>query len=110
MSSSEIVRQKRRGRPRSGQLPVISFRIDPTVQEEIDRFRSLEADKPPRSKAIRRLLIFGLSAANQELLPEIDRWRSSEADHPSRSSAIASLILMGLFSADREKEQGAGED
>ena len=51
MSSSEIVRQKKRGRPRIGQLPVVSFRMDPVVQEEIDQWRSLEPDKPSRSKA-----------------------------------------------------------
>ena len=76
MSSSEIVRQKKRGRPRIGQLPVVSFRMDPVVQEEIDQWRTVEPDKPSRSRAIRHLIAFGLAAAGEETLEEIDRWRS----------------------------------
>ena len=105
MSSSEIVRQKKRGRPRIGQLPVVSFRMDPVVQEEIDHWRSLEPDKPSRSRAIRRLIRFGLSAASEEVVEEIDHWRSLEPDNPSRSNAIRCLIGMGLSTAELERKQ-----
>src|SRR5436190_2204039 len=100
MSNSEIVRQKRRGRPKIGQLPVISFRMDPGVQEEIDHWRSLEPNNPSRSKAIRHLIIFGLAAAGEEVREEIDHWRSLEPDNPSRSNAIRCLLMMGLSTAE----------
>ena len=68
MSSSEIVRQKKRGRPRIGQLPVVGFRMDPVVQEEIDQWRTVEPDKPSRSRAIRHLIAFGLAGCHFVLL------------------------------------------
>ena len=105
MSSSEIVRQKKRGRPRIGQLPVVSFRMDPIVQEEIDHWRTVEPDKPSRSRAIRHLIAFGLAAAGEETLEEIDHWRSLEPDNPSRSEAIRCLIGMGLSTAELERKQ-----
>src|SRR5207244_775459 len=105
MSSSEIVRQKRRGRPRIGQLPVVSFRMDPIVQEEIDHWRTVEPDKPSRSRAIRHLIAFGLAAAGEETLEEIDHWRGLEPDNPSRSEAIRCLIGMGLSTAELERKQ-----
>src|SRR6266480_1722543 len=110
MSSSEIVRQKRRGRPPIGQLPVMSFRMDPVVQEEIDDWRTSESDKPSRSKAIRRLIRFGLAAVGEELHQDIDRWRSSEPDNPSRSYAIRCLILMGLSAADEQRKQAGDQN
>ena len=105
MSSSEIVRQKRRGRPRIGQLPVVSFRMDLVVQKEIDDWRSLEPDKPSRSRAIRRLIELGLAAANEEVKEDIDRWRSLEPDNPSRSDAIRCLLFAGLWAEEQRRKQ-----
>ena len=67
--------------------------MDPVVQEEIDEWRSLEPDKPSRSKAIRRLIRFGLSAAGEEVVEEIDRWRRYEDPKalPQASSAFRSI-------------------
>ena len=109
MSSSEIVRQKKRGRPRIGQLPVVSFRMDPAVQEEVDHWRTLEAEKPSRSRAIRHLIAFGLAAAGEETLEEIDRWRSLEPDYPSRSEAIRCLLMGALYEAQKERKRQAAK-
>jgi hypothetical protein len=104
MSTSENGGQKRRGRPRTGQFPVISLRIDPAVQEEIDCWRSGEPDKPSRSKAIRRLIVYGLSAADEEIKGDIDGWRQSDPGKPSRSNTIRCLLGIGLWT-DRESKQ-----
>jgi hypothetical protein len=66
MSNSDTVIRKRRGRPRIGQTPVVSFRLDQDWQESIDEWRSLEPEKPTRSEAIRVLIAMGLCAADAE--------------------------------------------
>jgi metal-responsive CopG/Arc/MetJ family transcriptional regulator len=104
MSTSENGGQKRRGRPRTGQFPVISLRIDPAVQEEIDCWRSGEPDKPSRSRAIRRLIVYGLSAADEEIKDDIDGWRQSDPGKPSRSEAIRCLLGIALWAAEQERK------
>jgi hypothetical protein len=54
---------KRRGRPRVGELPVLSFRYDPDWQKDIDDWRKGEPGNLFRSQAIRDLIAMGLSAA-----------------------------------------------
>jgi hypothetical protein len=66
MSNSNIVLRKKRGRPRIGQVPVVSLRLDPVWQEAIDEWRSLEPGNPSRSEAIRNLIAMGLFAADAE--------------------------------------------
>ena len=66
MSNSNIVTRKKRGRPRIGQSPVVSFRLELAWQEAIDEWRSLEPNSPSRSDAIRWLIGMGLSAADEE--------------------------------------------
>jgi Arc/MetJ-type ribon-helix-helix transcriptional regulator len=66
MSDADVVIRKKRGRPRVGQTPVVSFRLAPEWQQEIDEWRSGEPDHPSRSDAIRILLAMGLSAAYAE--------------------------------------------
>jgi hypothetical protein len=60
MSNSNVVLQKKRGRPPSGQDPVLSFRLGLGFKQAIDRWRSMERDKPSRSEAIRWLIGQGL--------------------------------------------------
>jgi hypothetical protein len=66
MSNSNIVVRKKRGRPRIGQIPVVSLRLDLVWQEAIDEWRSLEPGNPSRSEAIRYLIGMGLFAADAE--------------------------------------------
>ncbi len=63
MSDSNIAIRKKRGRPRVGQTPVVSLRLPPESQQDIDEWRS---DHLSRSDAIRTLLWMGLAAAYEE--------------------------------------------
>ena len=49
MSDSNVVIRKKRGRPRIGQIPVVSFRLEPEWRQEIDEWRSGEPGHPSRS-------------------------------------------------------------
>ena len=60
MSNSNVVLQKRRGRPTTGQDPVVTFRLGVEYKKAIDHWRSMERDKPSRSEAIRWLIGQGL--------------------------------------------------
>jgi hypothetical protein len=60
MSNSNVVLQKRRGRPATGQDPVVTFRLGVEYKKAIDHWRSMERDKPSRSAAIRWLIGQGL--------------------------------------------------
>jgi Arc/MetJ-type ribon-helix-helix transcriptional regulator len=62
MSNSNPVIRKKRGRPASGQDPILSFRLPLHFKQTIDRWRSTERDKPSRSEAIRWLIGQGLTA------------------------------------------------
>ena len=66
MSDSNVVIRKKRGRPRRGQTPVVSFRLGLECQQDIDKWRSGEPDHLSRSDAIRCLIGMGLSAAYEE--------------------------------------------
>ena len=59
--------EKKRGRPRSGQIPVFSlFRLQIEWQQSIDEWRSQEPGHPSRSEAVRMLLAIALCAADEE--------------------------------------------
>ena len=66
MSESDLVIRKKRGRPRSGQTPVFSLRLQVECQEAIDEWRSEEPGHPSRSEAVRMLLVMALCAADEE--------------------------------------------
>jgi len=66
MTDSNHVIRKKRGRPRIGQTPVVSFRLELEWQRDIDRWRSGEPGLPSRSDAVRMLIGMGLSAAYAE--------------------------------------------
>src|SRR5881275_1135137 len=68
MSDSNVVIRKKRGRPRTGQDPVLSFRWGLDFKEAIDRWRAGEPHKPSRSEAIRWLIGQGLHV---ETAPEM---------------------------------------
>jgi hypothetical protein len=48
-----------------GQDPVLTFRLGLDFKQAIDRWRSMEADKPSRSEAIRWLIGEGLMAQSK---------------------------------------------
>ncbi len=60
MTDSNHVIRKKRGRPRTGQDPVLSFRWGLDFRDAIDRWRAGEPHKPSRSEAIRWLIGQGL--------------------------------------------------
>ena len=62
MSNPNAVLRKKRGRPATGQYPLLSFRLSPEHKQAIDHWRSTEPDKPSRSEAIRWLMGKGLDA------------------------------------------------
>jgi hypothetical protein len=66
MSNSNLVTQKKRGRPAIGQDPVLTFRLGLEFKQAIDRWRSMEPDKPSRSAAIRWLIGEGLMAQSKK--------------------------------------------
>src|SRR5438034_10275877 len=81
MSDSNVVIRKKRGRPRTGQDPVLSFRWGLDFKEAIDRWRAGEPHKPSRSEAIRWLIGQGLHV---EL--KTGRQRSESRQYRSRAS------------------------
>ena len=58
---SITVLQKKRGRPATGQDPVLALRIPPALKARIDSWAKQQYDKPTRSEAIRRLIELALA-------------------------------------------------
>ncbi|WP_244434954.1 ribbon-helix-helix domain-containing protein [Methylocystis sp. SC2] len=56
MAKSIPVLQKKRGRPATGQDPLLNFRAPLEMIERIDAWAAKQKDAPSRSEAIRRLL------------------------------------------------------
>jgi hypothetical protein len=54
------------GRPATGQDPVTAIRLSEELKALIDKWRSTQPDKPPRSEAIRRLVYLGLAAPKKQ--------------------------------------------
>jgi hypothetical protein len=57
-----LSRSKKMGRPATGHDPVTAIRLSGELKALIDRWRTTQPDKPPRSEAIRRLILTGLAA------------------------------------------------
>jgi hypothetical protein len=54
--------QKKRGRPATGQDPILALRLPPALRSAIESWAKQQKDKPSRSEAIRRLIAFALTA------------------------------------------------
>jgi len=54
--------RKKRGRPPTGQDPVLALRLPPALRSDIESWAKRQKDKPSRSEAIRRLIEFALTA------------------------------------------------
>jgi hypothetical protein len=61
MRKSIPVLQKKRGRPRTGESPVLALRIPPALRADIESWAKQQNDKPSRSEAIRRLIELALA-------------------------------------------------
>jgi hypothetical protein len=58
---SITVTPKKRGRPATGQDPVLTVRLPPNTRLAIESWAGRQKDKPSRSEAIRRLIEIALS-------------------------------------------------
>jgi hypothetical protein len=60
------VLRKKRGRPATGQDPVLALRLPPALRSAIENWAKRQSDKPSRSEAIRRLLEFALAIKSKK--------------------------------------------
>jgi DNA-binding XRE family transcriptional regulator len=64
---SIVVTHKKRGRPATGQDPILTLRLPATLRLAVESWTDQQNDKPSRSEAIRRLIEFALSAPNKAI-------------------------------------------
>jgi Arc/MetJ-type ribon-helix-helix transcriptional regulator len=62
---SITVTPKKRGRPATGQDPVLTVRLPSNTRAAIENWAKQQKDKPSRSEAIRRLIEFALAAKSK---------------------------------------------
>jgi hypothetical protein len=60
-NSTGKVLLKKRGRPATGNDPMMAFRMPQEMKYKIDEWADHQPDNPPRSEAIRRLIDLGLT-------------------------------------------------
>jgi hypothetical protein len=58
---SITVTPKKRGRPATGQDPVLTVRLPPSTRSAIEKWAKQQKDRPSRSEAIRRLIEIALA-------------------------------------------------
>jgi hypothetical protein len=51
-----ILKKRKRGRPATGNDPMMALRMSPELKIEVDDWAAKQADQPSRSEAIRRLV------------------------------------------------------
>jgi hypothetical protein len=66
-------KQKSRGRPATGQTPMMGFRADPVIRAAIVRWAECQPDNPTLSEAIRRLVELGLTVGPKPKQPPVPR-------------------------------------
>jgi Arc/MetJ-type ribon-helix-helix transcriptional regulator len=59
---SITVTPKKRGRPATGQDPVLTVRLPPDTRLAIENWAKQQKDRPSRSEAIRRLIEIALAS------------------------------------------------
>jgi hypothetical protein len=97
-------KSKKVGRPATGKGMQIGMRWHEPVLSMIDAWAARQADKPPRSEAIRRLVERGLAADTAKAEPSaalpadplamVDAWAA--ANKLDRQQAILALINAGI--------------
>ena len=69
MRKSIPVLRKKRGRPPTGQNPVLAIRLPAALRADIESWAMRQKDKPSRSEAIRRLIEFALAIKSKNRTP-----------------------------------------
>jgi hypothetical protein len=104
--SSDVVIRKKRGRPRSGQIPVFSLRLQPEWQEAIDEWRSQEQSHPSRSEAVRMLLAMALcAAADERKRLELDGLENTGLNAPRADVMVITKCPISRRSVNRFTER-----
>ena len=62
MKKAISVKQKKRGRPATGQQPLVGFRATPELRTAIEIWAESQSDKPKLSEAVRRLVSLALKS------------------------------------------------
>jgi Arc/MetJ-type ribon-helix-helix transcriptional regulator len=106
MAKSKNVLRKKRGRPATGQDPVMAVRLPPELKSKVGAWANRREDKPSLSEAIRRLLekaLAGTTAPRQRskgsrrkaidmAAREIDRLGDQSATGEERASRKRRLL------------------
>jgi hypothetical protein len=66
MQKSTAVLQKKRGRPKTGETPVLAIRLSSETRAMIDEWADRQEDRPNRSEAMRRLVDRGIRQENEK--------------------------------------------
>lgn len=81
MEKSEANLPKRRGRPATGQEPMLNFRAPPELTARIDAWIAGHIEpRPSRPEAIRRLLSLGLDAEDREDAADVAAFDAAKAE------------------------------
>ena len=68
LRNTEIpVLRKKRGRPPTGQDPVLTVRLPPALRSAIESWAKQQSDTPSRSEAIRRLIEIALTTKKGQI-------------------------------------------
>jgi len=60
MKKTISVKQKKKGRPATGQTPIMGFRATPDLRAAVEQWAQEQSDAPRLSEAVRRLVLLGL--------------------------------------------------
>jgi hypothetical protein len=90
MRKAISAKQKSRGRPATGQTPMMGFRADPLIRAEIVRWAENQPNKPTLSEAIRRLVELGLTVGAKQ--------KQTSAATANRAKELASNAIESLTS------------
>ena len=109
MSDSNIVIRKKRGRPRTCQTPVVSLRLEPEWQQDIDEFRrsvvSLTGAGPlPEATDRAGVLSFRLATT---LLSHESSLGYSASSASSRVSDVMCIVVQSTLSSGPRTERGS---
>jgi hypothetical protein len=79
------VARKRRGRPATGQSPILGIRLPGNLKDKVETWAEQQLDGPSRSEAIRRLLNLALKTASRPPSPQgVPNGSKSGIRHESR--------------------------
>jgi Arc/MetJ-type ribon-helix-helix transcriptional regulator len=97
MAKSKNVLRKKRGRPATGQDPVMAVRLPPELKSKVGAWANRREDKPSLSEAIRRLLEKALAGTTAP------RQRSKGSRRKATDMAAREIDRLGDQSATGEE-------